>query len=192
MKRLRPVLTATLVFAALVIIAPTASAQMLFTLEGTMVHTSIEGGCWYLDASGKHYEIIGDAALLAQIEIEGKYVKLLVQSAKGTMSTCMVGEPVKLESIVDTQLHAFDPMVLDQWITGTMHRTRSGTWYVRTAKGSRYSLQHVEKQYRRIGAKYSRNSRVVILQRSEGYTGTIVGDAAIKERPAPPVHHDPR
>ena len=37
-----------------------AFAQKEFTLKGTMKHTDIEGGCWYLEtARGKKYALIG-------------------------------------------------------------------------------------------------------------------------------------
>ncbi len=160
-----------------------ASAQQ-FLLHGKMVTTHVEGGCWYLDVAGKHYEFIGDSGAVASTHIEGAYVTVLVEAAKGAMSACMVGEVVKLIEVQQSERHPVDMMIADMDIRGKMRKAPDGRWYVVTAKNAKFLLTHPAACYKHNGAKYHRFSRVVHGPDREEYVGTIIGDA---RKPAPPA-----
>jgi hypothetical protein len=155
-----------------------------FLLHGKMVFTNIEGGCWYLDAGGKHYELTGDSAMVASTHIEGAYVTVSVEPAKGAMSACMVGEIVKLVQVQESERHPVDAMVSDMDVKGIMHKSADGKWYVQSSKKVKFLLVHPIAKYKHTGARYHRFSRVVQEPVRGEYTGSIIGDAR-KVTPAP-------
>src|SRR5579871_3764657 len=66
-----------------------------FSLSGMMVHSDLEGGCWYLqDSEGKHYELFGDSGTIENLHRPALVVDLTVERMKNGASTCMVGELV--------------------------------------------------------------------------------------------------
>jgi len=167
------VLTLFLAFGAQV-----AAAQQ-FLLSGKMIHTNLEGGCWYLDVDSKHYELLSsDTEMMARVHVPNAHVTVLVAATKGAMSPCMVGEVVKLIQVQDAeQQHPVDLMVMDIDITGRMHKSADGKWYVQTKKGAKFILTTPLSKYKHEGAHYHRFSRVVHGPERTVYTGTIVSDA---------------
>lgn len=153
--------------------APTDGTTLV---SGTMVHTSLEGGCWYLDASdGKHYELIGDEGLVSALHDEGKMVQLRVKPTKGVSSTCMVGPIVQVVEDVTPQLHPTDLVTTTMHIEGIMHRDGK-TWYVKTTEGLRYEFKNTPaKKYRKVGRRYKHTDRVVINPGHKTVSGWILG-----------------
>jgi hypothetical protein len=72
-----------------------------YILEGRMYFRDIEGGCWQLiDGNNRSYEIVGED--VAQIQIDGLIVKLIVRDQEHTASICMVGKIVELVEIIES------------------------------------------------------------------------------------------
>ncbi len=181
----------TFLFAALALFATTALQARApkdddetagFTIQGTMTHTTLEGGCWYLDAGKKHYELVGDSALVAGLHVPQKYVELRVAHAAHMASICMVGEIVRVLQVQGDVRHPYDPAIMPMQLDGTIHRTKAGVWYLRDAKGHKYNFHdQPPTAYRKTGAKFTHKVRVLML-RDTGYAGEILIDG-----PAPKV-----
>ena len=146
------------------------------TIAGTMVHTNLEGGCWYLDAGeGKHYELIGDEGVVNSLHSDGKMVQVRVRPAKGVSSTCMVGPIMQVVEDVTPQLHPTDLVMTTMHIEGTVHRAGK-TWYVTTKEGLRYDFKELPpKKYRKVGRHYNHTDRVVINPGHKTVSGWILG-----------------
>ncbi len=71
-----------------------------YIIEGMMNFRNIEGGCWQLiDGNNRSYEIVGED--VAQIQIDGLFVKLIVRDHEYTSSICMVGKIIELIEIIE-------------------------------------------------------------------------------------------
>src|SRR5271169_539367 len=89
------------------------------TISGMMHHSTLEGGCWYLQADGgKRYELIGDAGVLNALHTDGEHVSVLATPAKGAASICMMGEIVRVVRRVDTVRYPLDPLISPMIIDG--------------------------------------------------------------------------
>ncbi len=163
-----------------------AHAEKEVAIEGNMTHSDIEGGCWFLQAEdGKKYELVGEATLIASLQVEGKYASLLVTPKKGAASKCMVGEIVSVIRILETVHHPVDMMVFDARIVGRVHKTKAGIWYVQTSKKIKYSLQQpFDAKYRKVGARYNVMSRVVHGPKPNGM---FAGEIITNTKPIPPL-----
>src|ERR1700722_12911763 len=73
------------------------------TISGTMHHSTLEGGCWYLQGDGgKRFELIGDSSIMKSLRIDGQHVAVRGTAAKGTASVCMMGEIVRVLQRIDS------------------------------------------------------------------------------------------
>jgi hypothetical protein len=142
-----------------------------------MHHSDLEGGCWYLETdAGKRYELVADSGIMSSLMFPNRPLSLLVSPVKNLASVCMIGEMVHVEKIVDSMQYPVDMLVMNMQVTGTMHRTKKGEWYVRTSKGAKLLIPDPEKKYQHIGAKYDVLSRVIRGPKPNGiYAGTIAG-----------------
>ena len=176
MKLLRYALFALLLLAGYHAQAQGNQADGTTTLSGTMVHTTVEGGCWYLDAAdGKHYELIGDEGVLSVLRQEGKYVQVRARPAKNMASVCMVGPIMQVVEDVTPHLHPTDLAVIKIEIVGTMKRDGK-TWYVRTNRGLRYDFKELPpRKYRKVGRHYRHVDRVVVAPGRSKVSGVILG-----------------
>ncbi len=139
-----------------------AFAQKEFVITGKMMHTDLEGGCWYLSVKDTKYELSGSPEDLAKCYVEYRPVTLRVRPGGMMGSTCMLGKRLIIVEVLDTMFHPHNPPVYQRKIVGTVHRTKAGCWYVIDTKKTRYELQSpIPKQYLRIGTKYNRKSRFV-------------------------------
>ncbi len=120
-----------LIFAFLLALPSVALSQEI-TLSGTMHRSTLEGGCWYLQSStGKRYELTGDTGLLRELRIEGQHIAIDAMPLKNAASVCMIGEIVHVLRRVDTIRQPIDLPIMTLTIDGTIHRTKSGIWYVK-------------------------------------------------------------
>ena len=174
----------TLAFLLLLPITSVAATAQGFKVGGTMRHTDLEGGCWYLDAdNGKRYELIGDSIMIAGLHQENKQVSLLVEPAKGMASICMTGEIVEVINQLDQVRHPVDLLIMPMMVTGTVHRTKLGTWYAQTSKGERYEFRNpFLAKYHHVGAHINSKERVLLDKKStkEGMDGVILPDTIKK------------
>jgi hypothetical protein len=145
----------------LVLTALPSFAQKEFTIKGIMQFTDIEGGCWYLEAHKRRFELTGSDAQLATVRVEGRSLTLVVKQ-RNMQSTCMVGTVVEIVDIIDTVFHPHNPPVERFKITGKVYKLDDGCFYVKTKSGKKYEFQgEVSKKYQKSGAKYSRMSMVI-------------------------------
>ena len=150
MKTLR---ISALLFFALVTALP-SYAQKEFTVKGIMQYSNIEGGCWYLEAHKRRYELTGTDEQLATVRVEGRSLTLVVKQ-RNMQSTCMMGTVVQIVDILDTVFHPHNPPVDRFKITGKVYKLDDGCYYVKTKSGKKYEFQgEVQKKYRKVGEKY--------------------------------------
>ena len=160
---MKPFLIAVLLFAAL----PAFAQEM--TLAGIMHKSNLEGGCWYLQAADKRYELTGDTAMLRELRIEGQHIVVDAEPVKNAASVCMIGEIVRVVRRIDSVRYPYDPPVMTLTLDGTVHRLKSGTWYLKTApsRGHAY-LYEFEKLppagSRHIGAHLHGTFRVIVAR----------------------------
>lgn len=166
------------------------------TISGTMHHSELEGGCWYLQSdSVKRYELIGDSALIKQLRFEGEHVEVRATPAKGAASICMMGEIVHVSAIVETARHPFDPLISNLTLVGKVYRTESGKWYVKTTSGLRYEYKDLpSKKYRHLGMKIQQKCRVLLEGKStpDKMNGVILSDSLKTTPIAKPKSFDSR
>lgn len=144
------------------ILSDNALAQKEFTVSGIMQHSDLEGGCWYLQTKQEKFELTGSPENLQKCYVVGRPVTLRVRYKPMMASICMMGKVIEILDVYDTNFHARDPQLIDINITGKVHRTKAGCWYVETAKKIKYELDGpVPKQFMKIGKKYNRMSRVI-------------------------------
>jgi hypothetical protein len=165
-----------------------------FTIMGVMQHSELEGGCWYLDSRSGKFELTGSPADLATCKVEGRQLTLKVRQAKMMSSPCMIGKMVQIVEVIDTAFHPHNPPVNNMKISGTMHRTKTGCWYVLTAKKKKYEIQTpVPKQFMKIGKRYNRLSNVVPGgEGSCNMDGVIIISELESDMKIVPKHNDPR
>jgi|SRR5665213_329005 len=148
------------------------------TISGTMHHSTLEGGCWFLQADGgKRYELVGDTGIVHPLRVEGQHIVIRAASAKNAASVCMIGEIVRVLQRIDTVRYPIDLPVAPLLINGTIHRTRSGVWYVKTSRGREYEFQNPPaKEYRHSGASIHQQFRVLLDKKSTrtGKDGVIL------------------
>jgi hypothetical protein len=163
------------------------------TLSGTMVHTTLEGGCWYLDASdGKHYELVGDEGVVSVLHQEGKYVQIRARPAKNMASVCMVGPIMQVVEDVTPQLHPTDLAVIKIEIIGRMKRDGK-KWYVLTNRGLRYDFDGMPaRKYRKVGARYRHVDRVIVSPGRNKVSGVILGPVKVTSNTVQKPAGDPR
>lgn len=136
-------------------------AQKEFTIKGIMQFTNIEGGCWYLEAHKRKFELTGSDAQLRTVRVEGRSLTLVVKQ-RNIQSTCMVGTVVEIVDILDTVFHPHNPPVERYKITGKVYKLDDGCFYVKTKSGKKYEFQgEVPTKYQKSGAKYSVMSMVI-------------------------------
>ena len=164
-----------------------------FTLVGTMHHTEIEGGCWYLETKrGQKYELVGSEENLKKVRVEGRYVTLSVRQAKMMASVCMLGTMVEITEVHDTNRYPRDPVVDTKRIRGRVARTHDGFWYIRGTDGKNYEMQpSIVPSYYKTGLRFNRV--VKMISGSEGaleMNGLIMEVIRPEERNVP-KYHDP-
>jgi hypothetical protein len=143
-------------------IASPVMAQKEFVIKGTMHYTELEGGCWYLEAKKKKYELIGSPEQMSTVRVDGRPLTLLVKQAYNMQSICMIGPMLEIIEIYDTVAHPRTPPVEKLRVTGRIGVTEDSCWFVKTKAGIRYELlEPVPPRYKKIGARYNRISRVV-------------------------------
>ncbi|MEP7234243.1 MAG: hypothetical protein ABI778_02995 [Ignavibacteriota bacterium] len=151
-----------LVLILLPLLASTVFGQKEYVVMGSMQHSDIEGGCWFLQAKDQRYQLTGTAGILQSIQIEGRNLVLNVRDAQVRQSICMMGKIVEVVSILDSVFHPHNPPVYDKFISGKIHKTNNGCWYVLTAGRHKFELQApIPKQFMHIGARYKRLSKVI-------------------------------
>lgn len=154
-------------------------AQSEFNIVGVMQHTDLEGGCWYLqDYSGKKYEVLGSQDQLQTLHVEGRQVSIMAQKNLKTSSTCMLGQVVKVISILDTVPHPRDPALFTLKVTGTIKKNKAGCYYLQTTKGKKYQVDpKAPAKFRKVGRKYSGTIRVLDRSMSScNMDGLLVGE----------------
>jgi hypothetical protein len=134
------------------------------TLSGTMHLSTLEGGCWYLqNDTGKRFELTGDARIINGLHVEGEHVTLRAVPAKSMASICMMGEIVRVLQRVDTVRYPTDPVISPIMVDGTVHRTKSGVWYVITKSGLKFEFEDTpDQKYRKIGAAVHQRFRILL------------------------------
>ena len=159
---MKPILIALLLFFSL----PALGQEI--TISGTMHHSSIEGGCWYLQADGgKRFELVGDTQIVYPLRVEGEHVAIDAVVMKHAASTCMMGEIVRVIRRIDTVRYPIDLPIMAMRIDGTMHLTTEGIWYVKTSHGQMYEFQKPPaNRYRHIGASIHERFRVLLDKHS--------------------------
>jgi hypothetical protein len=171
----------TFAWTLLLLLAQRTAHAQTFSVQGTMKHTNVETGCWYLAGDdGKSYEPVGDTTLIAGLHNEGQHVSLLVEPAKGMASTCMIGQLVRVVDRLDLRRSPVDPPIMTMEVKGTVHRTKRKTWYVQTASGTRYEFREpFASKYHHIGAPMNAKVRVLLDQKStkERMDGVILPDS---------------
>ena len=168
----------------LFVISRGESAAQSFVISGEMRHTTIEGGCWYLNGNdGKHYELYGDSALIAHLRVEGTRATLRVQRMKGAASVCMVGEIVTVLQRIDSVRYNQDQLIAPMDLRGKMQLS-NGKWYLKTATGLYDFQTPPSTKYRRSGAKFRQHVRVLINSSGahSDLKGTIVTPAIPKKK----------
>lgn len=145
----------------LLLLVMPALAQKEFTIKGIMQFTDIEGGCWYLQAHKRRFELTGSDEQLATVRVEGRPLTLIVKQ-RNMQSTCMVGTVVEIVNILDTVFHPHNPPVERVKLTGRVYKLDDGCYYLKTKRGKKYEFQgDLPKRYRKAGARYSRISMVI-------------------------------
>ncbi len=82
-----------------------AFAQKEFVIAGKMMHTDLEGGCWYLNVKDVKYELSGSPEDLAKCYVEYRPVTLRVKPGGMMGSTCMLGKRLIIVEVLDTMFH---------------------------------------------------------------------------------------
>ena len=189
----------TLLATILLLAATSAIQAQTFTVAGTMRHTTLEGGCWYLEtADSQHYELFGDTAIIRPLHVVGLTTRLSVEHMKGVASICMVGDIVRVVERLDTKRQPLDPNIHSVDVRGTMHRTKSGVWYVKTDHASYEFQQPPATKYLHENARFHRRVSIVMASRKcsfgEKMNGMIFPDAPKKKSGAlrKIENHDPR
>ncbi|HET6400865.1 MAG TPA: hypothetical protein VFH95_05635 [Candidatus Kapabacteria bacterium] len=169
-----------------------ALAQSM-TITGTMHRSSLEGGCWYLQsdvdrgrASGKQFELTGDTGIVYPLRVEGMHVVIEASPVKDAASTCMIGEIVRVTRRLDTVRYPTDLAIMAIEIDGTVHRTKSGVWYVKTSHGREYEFEKLPpKEYRHVGAALHQKYRVLLDKKSTktGKDGVILSESPHPAKP---------
>jgi hypothetical protein len=157
-----------------------AKAQEL-TISGTIHHSLIEGGCWYLQGDGgKRYELTGDAEIVQPLCVDGQHVVVRAMPMQGAASICMMGEIVRVLQRIDTVRYPIDLPIWPMTIDGNVHRTKSGVWYVKTSSGQKYEFKNIpEKKYRHAGAAIHQRVRVLLDKKSnkDNMDGVILSES---------------
>ena len=172
-------------------------AQTL-TLYGTMHHTTLEGGCWYLQAdNGKRYELTGDTSLVNPMHVDSQRVGIQTEIAKGGASICMVGEIVRVIKRIGPVRHPYDPLIMPLALDGTIHLMKSGYWYVKASDGKMYEFQKPPaKKYQHSGAHFRERARGLLDQsyaHSNKMQGVILPDGpTLPQKKNIPKKYDPR
>lgn len=179
------------IFTLLLLLPLTIHAQQI-TLSGTMHHSDIEGGCWYLQSdSGKPYELTGDSLLMMRLHIDGQHVVVRGVRAKGAASICMMGEIVHVTQRIDDVRYPIDPVISPIMVDGIVHRTKSGVWYVKTKSGLKFEFEDApDQKYRKIGTAVHRQFRILLDRKytKENMNGVILSDIhAQAVRPPAPI-----
>ncbi len=169
-------------------------AQKEFTLVGTMKHTEIEGGCWYLETKrGQKYELVGSEENLKKVRVDGRYVTLSVRQAKMMASVCMLGTMVEIVDVHDTNRYPRDPVAETKRIRGVVAKTEDGFWYIRGTDGKNYEMsKSIVPSYYKTGLRFNR--AVTMVGGAEGALdmhGLIIEVIRPEERIVP-KYNDPR
>lgn len=169
-------------------------AQNEFTLVGTMHHTDIEGGCWYLETKrGQKYELVGSEEDLKKVRVDGRYVTLSVRQAKMMASVCMIGTMVEITFVHDTNRYPRDPAVETKRIRGVVSRTHDGFWYICGDDGKNYEMSKaIVPSYYKTGLRFNREVKLIFG--SEGVLdmhGLVIEVIRPEERIVP-KYNDPR
>ncbi len=136
-------------------------AQKEFNVMGTMHHSDLEGGCWYLQSKQIKYELTASPEILQTCHVDGRMLTLRVRQAPMMASICMIGHMVEVTEVLDSVMHPHNPPFFDRHIKGIIHKNKAGCWYVLATDKKRYELQPpIPKKFMRIGARYNRMSKV--------------------------------
>lgn len=181
---------------ALSFFGSSASAQKEFSVRGVMMHTELEGGCWYLQAGHKKYELVGSEDQMRTVHVEGRMVALNVKQATMIQSVCMIGPMLRIIDIYDTVSHPHNPPITRMQISGRIAKTDDDCWYVRTKNGKRYELQDpIPKRYLHKGARYNRYSLVIPKVDGECNLDAVIIEVGKTVKPLPKakaIYNDPR
>jgi hypothetical protein len=171
-----------------------AFAQKEFTLRGTMKHTELEGGCWYLETKrGQKYELIGSEENLQKVRVDGRYVTISVRQAKMMASVCMLGTMVEITDVHDTNRYPRDPAIEMKRIRGIVSKTGDGFWYIKGDDGKNYEMEkHIVPSYYKTGLKFNR--QVKMISGTEGALDMhmVVVEVIRPEKRIIPKYNDPR
>jgi hypothetical protein len=169
-------------------------AQKEFTLEGTMMHTDLEGGCWYLQTKrGQKYELVGSEENLQKVRVEGRYATLSVKQAKMMASICMMGTIVEIIAVLDTNRYPRDPAIATGRIRGVVSKTNDGFWYIMGSDGKKYEMEKsTVRSYYKTGLSFNRQVKMI-----SGTEGALDMDMVIvavirPEEQIKPKYNDPR
>lgn len=169
-------------------------AQKEFTLQGTMMFTQLEGGCWYLEAKrGKKYELVGSEENLRKVRVEGRYVTLTVRQAKMMASVCMIGTMVEIIDVLDTNRYPRDPAVEKMRIRGIVSRTEDGYWYIKASDGKNYEMaKYIVPPYYKPGLKFNREVKVISGNEGQLDMHMVIVDVIRGSKKIIPKQNDPR
>ena len=183
-------------FAAILILFSLPALAQETTISGMMHHTTLEGGCWYLQGDGgKHFELIGDSAIVNPLRVDGQHVVVRAIPAKGMASICMMGEIVRVLGRIDSVRGPYDLPIAPMTLEGKIYRTRSGVWYLKTSSGLQYEFKDPPiKKYRHTGMAVHQKFRVLLDRKStrENMNGVILPDGLKTIQPAKQKTYDPR
>ena|ERR1700733_9275366 len=186
-----------LIFLTISLFAPKIQAQML-TLSGTMHHTQLEGGCWYLQTDdGKHYELTGDASIVNPLRVDSQRIEIQAEIAKGAASICMVGQIVRVIKRIDNVRYAQDPLIMQIALDGKMYHAKNGYWYLKTSSGKQYEFKTAPANvYRHSGVRFHQKVRV-LLDKAYTHNKKMEGEILPESTQQPkekniPKKYDPR
>lgn len=183
---MKSLIIAILYFASFPALSHPLFAQEI-TISGTMHRSTLEGGCWYLQGDGgKRFELVGDTGIVRPLRIEGQHIVINAVPVKDGASVCMIGEIVRVLQRIDTVRYAIDLPVAPVTLVGIVHRTKTGVWYVKTSHGRSYEFQKPPaKRYRRIGAKFDQQVRILLDKKSTktGKDGVILSETVPSVKP---------
>ena len=183
-------------FVAFFLLSSLAIRAQGIVISGTMHHTTLEGGCWYLEnGDGKRFELTGDTALLRVLRVDGQHVVVRAEPVKNGASVCMLGEIMRVTQRIDTLRYPIDLAVTTMMVDGKISRTKSGVWYVKMVHGERLEFQQPPaKKYRHAGAQFHKRVRVLQDKKStrEHMDGVILPESKPMRERAMPKKYDPR
>jgi hypothetical protein len=183
-----------LIFTLAVFFAGSAFGQKEFTLTGTMLHTDLEGGCWYLETKrGQKYELVGNEEDLRKVRVEGRLVTLTVRQKKMAASICMMGTIVEILEVLDTNRYPKDPAWELKRIRGVVSRTDDGFWYIRGYDGKNYEMaKYIVPPYYKPGLRFNRQTKIITGSEGALDMHMVIVEVIRPEEKIKAKYNDPR